>query len=298
MTLPQLMFKTWDGDANERFTFNDMNRLGYNANIVAREAGVTQVTFVEVTRASQFRYDEMQKLEDLISSIALTLGVSITEASAWAAGDSLTYADFERVEANLFACYQAIGGIGDRIEDNKYLISVQHIISPDEWSSYPYTVNIDVPMLNGSAEAVVYVPHTATIPQRVAEQEARMVASVVSDRIISVVATGMKPEIEIPLRITLGGFSMIETHTLSASGWGSSSTGPWTQDITLADTPQSALVGMAGTITSEQSDAYVKAGLHVSAVDADSKTVTVRAIYSKPSVAIPVSVMYSTTEVV
>ena len=37
--LPQLMMRIWDGDSDERFRAIDMNRLGYNTNILAREAG-------------------------------------------------------------------------------------------------------------------------------------------------------------------------------------------------------------------------------------------------------------------
>ena len=52
--LPELMMRIWDGDPDERFRAVDMNRLAYNTNILAREAGVEQESFMEVTRADQF----------------------------------------------------------------------------------------------------------------------------------------------------------------------------------------------------------------------------------------------------
>ena len=63
MVLPELMFKIWDGDANERFTFRDMNRVEYNANMIAGELGLSEVEFMENTHRGQFRYDEANALE-------------------------------------------------------------------------------------------------------------------------------------------------------------------------------------------------------------------------------------------
>ena len=75
MTLPELMSKIWDGDDAEYFTFIDMNRVEYNANICAKYAGVGTADFLVTTREGQFRYDEAQKLENLIRAIGAKLGV-------------------------------------------------------------------------------------------------------------------------------------------------------------------------------------------------------------------------------
>lgn len=293
MTLPELTFCAWDGDAEERFTFRDMNRIEYNANIVAREAGVTQVEFVEATRSQQFRYDEAQKVEDLIQAIAFHLGVNATAPRTWTPGGSLSYVDFERLEANLFASYQALGGIGNRIPAGRYKVIVSATLFPDSWVGTVPHIDLDLPMAFGEAELFAFVPHTVTLAQRIEEMEARMTTAIVSSRVMRITATGTVPKNPLPIRIALGGLPMIENKTLTTDWTGD---GPWTQDITLTDTPDNVVVGMAEGMTSEQTAAYANAGIHVSAIS--GTTVTIRATFERPTIAIPIGVMYSTGSVV
>lgn len=112
MTLPELMCKVWDGDDNEFFTFLDMNRVEFNANALATEVGIDTVDFIEVTRSSQFRYDEAQKLENLLAAVALKVGITIPLEDAWGYNRAITYADFERWESGFWTLYTALGGTG------------------------------------------------------------------------------------------------------------------------------------------------------------------------------------------
>ena len=292
MTLPQLMFKVWDGDPNERFTFMDINRLEYNANILARETGVTQVIFIEADRSQQFRYDEAQKLENLTLAIADTIGEVIAIEQNWGPMKGLSWRDFERMESNLYQCYMRLGGVGPRVPDNKFVITVSATLFPDSWVGDH--IDLDVPMAHGDKEIFAYVPHTATVEQRVAEYMARMTVSFLSDRTLRITATGIIPRIMIPIRMTLGGLEVIENKTLASSGW--SGNGPWTQDVTLDGDPENIIVGMASSITSEQSREYVESGIHVSNVN--GSVVTLRAIFKEPTVNIPVGILYSETSVV
>jgi len=294
MTLDtELTFCIWDGDADERFRHMDMNRIEYNANKLAKECGVTQVPFIEVTRDQQFRYDEVQRLESLITAIASRIGVSIEPSRQWAPGTPLSYIDIERMELSLYSCYVALGGIGERITAGRFRPVVAGTLFASSWTGSPPSITLDVPMAHGDRDVIAYVPHTATIEQRMAEMEARLTLSAVSDRVLRITATGTKPRINIPIRISLGGISMIETKTLG-TGW--SGSGPWTQDVTLEDEPENVLVGLAEGTTSEQSRAYIEAGIHVSAVNGN--TVTIRALFEKPTVSIPVGIMYSTSSVI
>lgn len=171
MSLPQLMMKVWDGDAAERFRFLDMRRVEYNANIVAREAGVQQVVFSEVTRSSQFDYSQAQKLEDLILAISDALGVSVTTERYWSYNRTLSWVDFERWESGLWTCYQKLGGVGERIPSDKRLVTVSATLFADDWlGTGPYHQDLDVPSVYPDTESLVFVHHAATIEQRVAER--------------------------------------------------------------------------------------------------------------------------------
>ena len=293
MTLPELTFCIWDGDPLEFFTYRDMNRIEYNANIIAREAGVTQVEFVEADRTQQFRYDEMQKLETLTGSIALTLGLALSVYTEWGPGRALNYQDFERVESNLYACYQALGGVGDRIIAGRFKRIVSATIFPDSWAGSPPYVNFDIPMAHATSELFAFVPHTATVEQRVAEMEGRLAVSYVSDRLLRITATGIKPKCIMPIKIALGGLTTIENKTLSTTWEGN---GPWTQTVSLTETPDNVVIGMPEGITPAQSEEFASAGLHASAIS--GTTVTIRAILKKPTIQIPIGIYYSTSSVV
>lgn len=90
--------KTWTGASGEYFTHGDMTRVESNANELAGMVGRPAVTFLTVTRASQFRYDEAQKLENLLHDLGLDLGVEIPYEAFWSVGRSVSKADFNRWE--------------------------------------------------------------------------------------------------------------------------------------------------------------------------------------------------------
>ena len=294
MPLPQLMIKIWDGDSNEFFTFRDMNRVEYNANICAREAGVDQVDFIETTRASQFRYDEAQKLEDLILASAQAVGVSVSIETAWGHNRTLSFVDFERWEANLYAVYQALGGVGERIPSDKRLVTVSATLFADDWlGTGPYYQDLDVPSVYSSTDALVFGSHTATVTQRAAEYNALLVAKTLADRRVRVYALSIKPRENLPIRIAMEGLQMQSIITLPATGWQGS--GPWTQTVTMPQAVTDAVIGAHESMTDAQVEAMTAACISASAISGMS--LTVRAIYEKPTIDLPVGIMYDTAEV-
>lgn len=291
MIASELMFKIWDGDPRERFTHTDMNRLEYNANLVAAHLGVPQETFIEATRDSQFRYDEAQRLESLIEASADAAGVSVDSDTLWGPLRSVSYMDFERWESSLWTIYKALGGLGDRIPAGRILITYSAVLYPSAWQgSGPFCIDLDVPSLHDGAEALIFVPHIATVEQRAAEINAVLVPQTLLDRRVRITALGRKPDVAIPLRISMEGMNIYEKKTLPASSW--SGSGPYTQDITLQSAPKNAVVGQADSMTEAQVLAAMKGILSVSAIS--GSTITIRALGDKPMVDIPIGVLYDT----
>ena len=294
MTLPQLMVKVWDGDPAEFFTYLDMRRVEYNANICAREAGVEQVAFDDVDRASQFDYSEAQKLEDLELATAQALGLTITIESSWSYNRTLSYVDFERWEANLWTIYQALGGVGERIPADKRLVTVSATLFADAWQGTgPYHIDLDVPSVYSTTEALAFVHHSASVEQRAAEYNAMLVAKTLSDRRVRVWALSIRPRVNIPIRIAMGGLQMQSVITLPATGW--QGTGPWTQTVTMPQAVTDAVIGVHEGMTDAQVEAMTEASISASAVSGTS--LTVRAIYAKPEIDLPVGIMYDVAEV-
>lgn len=294
MTLPQLMVKIWDGDDAEFFTFMDMNRCEYNMNILAREAGVPGVSFLETTHASQFRWDEAQKLENLIFDVAQAVGVSVTIETAWATNRILSFADFERWEANTWAIYQAMGGVGERIPSDKRLITVSATLFADAWQgSGPYWIDLDVPSVYPDLDAVVYVDHRADLVQRMTEINSMLRPETISDRKVRIHALSIKPTVNIPIRISMGGLQMQEVLNLPAASW--QGTGPWTQTVTLSQVPADAVLGVHEGMTDAQVEAMTFAS--ISAAGINGTSLTVRAIFEKPTIDIPIGILYNTTTV-
>lgn len=292
-TLPQLMSKIWDGDEAEYFTHLDMSRVEYNANILARETGVEQVTFLEVTRASQFRYDEAQKLEDLIAAISTALGISSSMETAWTYSRSVSYVDFERWESQLWLCYVALGGVGERIPAGKVLVTYYATLFPDAWlGTGPYHIDLDMPAVYSSTEALAYVACDASIEQRMAEYNGVLRAVPAGTRKVRVYALRHKPTVAIPMRISLGGLPLQETIDLPLSGW--TGTGPWTQTVTLSSAPVNAVIGAHEGMTDAQVLDMAGALISVSAVSGTS--LTVRALLAKPTMDLNPAVMWETSE--
>ena len=101
--------KTWTGAFGEYFTHGDMTRVESNANELAGMVGRPTVSFLTVTRASQFRYDEAQKLEGLLTDVADELGIQIQTEQNWAAGRMVSATDFNRWEQNTSLLQGEIG---------------------------------------------------------------------------------------------------------------------------------------------------------------------------------------------
>ena len=290
MVLPQLMMRIWDGDPNEYFTHIDMNRVEYNANIVARECGVEQVSFETVTRASQFRYDEVNKLEALILACAQSRGLSPSMDTSWGYNHTVSYVDFERWESALWDVYKNIGGVGDRIPSDKFLHTVHATLFRDNWlGSGPYYQDQDMPSLFPESEAVAFVSEVATVGQRASEYNALLQAIPVSDRRIRVYAHSIKPRENIPIKVTTRPFEMYKSFTLTAAGWQGS--GPWTQTVDIGQTVANAVIGSDERNSSEQVQAFAEAIIGVSAIS--GSMVTVRAIGRKPTTDVYATIMWS-----
>lgn len=284
------MGKVWDGDPNEYFTHMDMNRVEYNANIVARECGVPQVTFEEVTRASQFRYDEANKLESLILACARKIGRNPSMETSWNYNRTISYIDFERWESALWNVYKAIGGVGDRIPSDKFLHTVNATLFANGWLGIgPYYQDLDMPSVYPSTEAVAFVSEVATVSQRTSEYNALLQAVHMGDRRLRVYAHSIKPRENIPIKITTRPFMTYKSFTLTAAGWQGS--GPWTQTVDIGQTVANAVIGSDERNSSEQVQAFAEAIIGVSAVS--GSMVTVRAIGTKPTVDLNATIMWS-----
>lgn len=298
MVLPELMFRIWDGVGHdgreETFTAMDMNRCEYNANIVAREAGVPEVAFIEADRTQQFRYDEAQKLEDLIGAIGQAVGVTVETETGWGPSRALSYADFERIEYNLFACYKALGGYGERVESHQSKITAHATLFASGWQGPgPYHYDLDVPSVHPGRDATVYGDHLATPVQRMAETNAMLRATVLSDRMVRIHALSVRPKVDIPIKITIGMMQMGETISLGTSWSGS---GPWTQTVTLQHDVADAVVGTCEDTTDAMAEEITRCGICVSGLS--GRTVTLTALFKEPTMALTMGVLYNETEVV
>ncbi len=293
MTLPELMCKIWDGDENEFFTWVDMNRVEYNANILASEVGVATVSFIETERKSQFRFDEAQKLENLQEAVAAKLGISISIESAWSYNRSVSFIDFERWESNFWTLYTALGGTGERIPAGKILVTYSATLFVDSWSgSGPYHYDLTMPGILSSTDALAYISHTASIGQRMSEYNAILYAKIISDRHVRIVAMGAKPTEDLPLNISIGGFHLHQIISLPSTGW--SGTGPYTQTVTLSSVPVNAVIGPHEGMSNDEVIAMMKAMISVSAISGTS--VTIRALGDKPDIDIEPAIMWETSE--
>lgn len=293
MTLPELMCKIWDGDENEFFTWLDMNRVEYNANILAAEVGVSTVSFIETERKSQFRFDEAQKLENLLASVAVRIGIPIRIESAWSYNRSVSFVDFERWESNFWTLYTALGGTGERIPAGKILVTYSATLFADSWSGNgPYHYDLTMPGILSSTDALVYISHTASIGQRMSEYNAILYAKIISDRHVRIVAMGAKPTENLPMNVSIGGFHLHQIISLPSTGWTGS--GPWTQTVTLSSVPVNAVIGPHEGMSDDEVIAMMGAMISVSAISGTS--VTIRALGTKPDIDIEPAIMWETSE--
>lgn len=284
------MMRIWDGDPNEYFTHVDMNRVEYNANIVARECGVEQVSFETVTRASQFRFDEVNKLEALILACANSRGLSPSMELSWNYNHTVSYVDFERWESSLWEVYKNLGGVGDRIPSDKFLHTVNATLFANGWmGAGPYYQDLDVPMIYPGTEAIAFVAENATVEQRASEYNALLQSVYDGSRRMRVYAHSIKPRVNIPIKITSKAFEMYTSFILTAAGWQGS--GPWTQTVDIGQTVTNAVIGSDERNSSEQVQAFAEAIIGVSAIS--GSMVTIRAIGTKPATDVYATIMWS-----
>ena len=292
--IPELMSKIWDGDDNEYFTFIDMNRVEYNANMCAKYAGVGTADFLVTTREGQFRYDEAQKLENLIKAIGAKLGVSVSTESNWSYNRTVSYVDFERWESNIWNLYTALGGIGNRIQAGTVLVNYHATLFASEWhGNGPYYMDLEMPAIYPDTEAIAFVSHTASVMQRVTEYNAVLRAVPNGDRVVRFYALSVKPRHDIPVTIAVGGLQMHTEISLPASSW--SGSGPWTQNVSVPQGATDAVIGQWEGMTAEAVTQMMSAMLHVSAIN--GTTVTVRAIGKKPTITLNPMLLYDVSNV-
>lgn len=288
------MCKIWDGDEGEYFTWLDMNRVEYNANAVAVEVGLDAVAFEEVSRASQFRYDEAQKLENLLKAAADKLGIAVTIETAWSYNRTLSYVDFERWESNFWTVYTALGGVGERIPAGKIMVTYSATLFANSWKGKgPYYQDLDVPGIMEGSEVFAFVAHSASVAERTDEYNAVLKAVHLGDKRMRVYALSIKPRGNIPLRFAIGGLEMYKSIELPADSW--QGTGPWTQTVQMESMPVNAAIGQQNGMTDEEVIQMMDAKISVSGVGKDS--ITVRAIGKKPTVALHPGLIWESSEV-
>lgn len=287
--IPELMSKIWDGDDNEYFTFIDMNRVEYNANICAKYAGVGTADFLVTTREGQFRYDEAQKLENLIKAIGAKLGVSVSTESMWGYNRTVSYVDFERWESNTWNLYKALGGVGERIQAGTVLVNYHSTLFASEWmGSGPFYIDLEMPAAYHDTEALFYVSHTASVDARMAEYNGVFTATVPTDRVLRVYANGIKPTVDVPIVLSVGGLSMYEEITVKESDW--TGDGPYTAVVTLSGAPVNATLGAWEGMSNAAIEAMTNGIISVSAINGTK--VTLRCLGDKPTVTINPIVMW------
>jgi len=288
--LPELMMRIWDGDPDERFTFMDMRRVCYNANILARELGVPQVDFHETRHEDQFDYTEVQRLEDLHRSLGEASGQTLSTETYWGVGRGLSFADFERWESNAWEVYSRIGGVGSRIPSDKFLHTVNAVLFADEWrGDGPYYMDLDVPMVYASSEVLAFLSETADVFQQTAAFNALLQVVHLGDRMVRVYAHSLKPKLNIPIKFTSRPFEMYKQVTLPTASW--TGDGPWTQTVDIGSAVTNAVFGSDERNNAAQVAAFASGIIGVSAVNGTK--VTVRAIGKKPSIDIYATIMYS-----
>lgn len=163
----------------------------------------------------------------------------------------------------------------------------EYTIPATSWKGTgPYYADVSVP-LAGRDELITYVADFATLGQRVAEYNALLRAEENGTGVMRFWATSIKPKVDIPIKVITGMFSHAENVTIQPDQWKGS--GPWTCTLDMGHQVRTALCGMVDRMTAEEARTFIDAGIHVAGVSGN--TVTLRAMLSKPSIAIPVGIL-------
>lgn len=293
--IPHLMVKIWDGDPQEYFKWIDMARIEYNLNILAVGAGTASASYDEPTRAKQFDWREAQKIENQLSTLAeaVTVNLDTPIETAWGELRTVSYVDFERWESDFWQIYQAMGGTGERIPAGTIITTYSIVAYASKWAeSGPYVQYQDAPGIFEDVEAVAYISHTATDEQVISAYNGVLRAEAVGDRLMRIRAIGIKPTIDIPMKITIGGFRLYQEVVLSVAGW--VGTGPWTQTVTLPKAVANAVIGVWEGMSNDAVESMTNAILSVSAISGTE--VTIRCLGEKPDIALNPVIMWEESE--
>ena len=288
---PFLTFREWKGSDVERFRFSEQNRIQANLKRLADMVGVSfQPT--EITHADQFSISLQNRIEETIEQICAKLGIEVQMETTWDVRRGLTYRDFDRVENWLYEAYKALNGEGGRIEWDEERNFDPYTLYADNWTGTgPYYYDLPTDLGMEYNDGLIWVRPSATVAQRTAEYNA-LITVVSSAEGVRLCAHGIRPREDIPIIITRGLSPMHESATLQASKWTGS--GPWTQSIVMANPVTVGVITVSENTTTAQATAFAKAGISVSGVSGN--TVTVRAILSKPTVDLPVLLIYESSE--
>ena len=143
----------------------------------------------------------------------------------------------------------------------------------------PYWQDVIVSGVSVGDELVVYVDHTASLMQRVAECNSILRASIVSSNTVRVHALSIKPKVDIPIRIT-SGMTPVRLVTVPAVSW--QGTGPWIATVDVGTALATAVAGPIDSASDEQVQCFVDSGIHVMRLSGNN--VTFRAVLEKPAI--------------
>lgn len=284
-----ILSRRWTGADDERFRHDEMKRLEELGNFLARYAEVSENTYLPKTRASQFRHDEYQKLERKLRDVATQAGTSVVVNANWNAGDAFNYHSIERVEKAIHDIYQHLGGRCGRVRWNQLLNIHDIVLYAEGWvGTGPYTYAVEIPTILTGDESIAFIREDATVEERICEYNAVLMPSK-TDGSVTMTAYGIKPDKDIVMRVARIRMNMFEKFTVNASAW--TGTGPWTATVQTTKNVAGGIALISSDATEAQTREYMSAVIAPSGLS--GKTVTLRAIHAKPTMAIPMIVMYS-----
>lgn len=284
-----ILSRRWTGAEDERFRHGEMTRLEELGNFLARYVEVSENTYLPKTRASQFRHDEYEKLERKLREIATSAGTSVVGNVNWVAGDAFNYHSIERVEKAAHDIYQHLGGRCGRVRWDQILNIHDIVLYAEGWTGDgPYTYAVEIPTILTGDESIAFIREDATVAERVCEYNAVLMPSKIDGK-VTMTAYGIKPDKDIVMRVARRQMNMFEKFTVNASAW--TGTGPWTATVQTTKNVAGGVALISSDATEAQTREYMNAVIAPSGLS--GKTVTLRAIHAKPTVAIPMIVMYS-----
>ena len=284
-----ILSRRWAGAEDERFRHDEMTRLEDLGNFLAKYVEISENEYLSKTRASQFRYDEYQKLELKLREVASQAGTSVVGNVNWNAGDGFNHRSIERVEKAIYDIYQHLGGRCGRVRWNQLLNIHDIVLYAEGWSgSGPYTYAVEIPTILTGDESIAFVREDATVEERICEYNAVLMPSK-TDGSVTMTAYGIKPDKDLVMRVARRRMNMFEKFTVNESAW--TGTGPWTATVQTTKNVAGGVAMISSDATVAQVNEYMRAVIAPSGLS--GKTVTLRANHAKPTMAIPMIVMYS-----